>query len=104
MKVILDIPKEFENHFKNDRFSDSLQRLKADARFGDGLAGKYETELADMLIKAFKFSEIENSNSSTFKKKVVNMLKYIRDLLADSTNDRDQIIKALDKYIGIMSV
>lgn len=52
MKVIIDIPKEFEKHFNNDRFEDSLKRLKADA--GECMAGLYEIELCEMLIEAFK--------------------------------------------------
>ena len=50
MRVTIDIPKEFEEHWKNDRFEDSLNRLKADAHC---LAGNYEKETIDMLIKAF---------------------------------------------------
>ena len=51
MKLLIDIPKEFEQHFQTDRFSDSLQRLSVDAHF---LAGLYEQETCWMLIKAFK--------------------------------------------------
>lgn len=50
MKLLIDIPKEFENHFNKDRFKDSLHRLRADAHL---LAGKYEQETAIMLISAF---------------------------------------------------
>lgn len=49
--VYIKIPKEFEQHFRNDRFEDSLNRLRTDAHL---LAGKYEKETADMLIEAFK--------------------------------------------------
>ena len=51
MKLLIDIPKEFEQHFEADRFSDSLQRLSVDAHF---LAGLYEQETCWMLIEAFK--------------------------------------------------
>lgn len=51
MKLIIEIPKEFEAHFADDRFKDSLERLKADA---GSVAWNYEIELADMLIEAFK--------------------------------------------------
>lgn len=51
MKIALDIPKEFEEHFNNDRFEDSLHRLCADAHL---LAGNYEQETAIMLFKALK--------------------------------------------------
>lgn len=50
MKIIIDIPEEFESHFERDRFDDSLCRLRTDAHC---IAGKYEQELCDMLIEAF---------------------------------------------------
>ena len=56
MKIIIDIPKEFVWHFEQDRFADSLKRLKSDAHL---LAGNYEKELMDMLIESFKNSRVE---------------------------------------------
>ena len=56
MKIIIEIPKEFENHFLQDRFEDSLHRLNADPHL---LAGRYEQETMIMLIKAFKEAKIE---------------------------------------------
>lgn len=56
MKVTIDIPQEFEKHFSNDCFKDSLERLKADAGTFC-MAGKYEIELCEMLIEAFKNAE-----------------------------------------------
>ena len=50
MKITIEIPKEFEGHWKTDRFKESIERLKADIHF---VAGNYEEELADMLIRAF---------------------------------------------------
>lgn len=49
MKVVLNIPDEFLQHFYSDRFKDSLERLEASHL----LAGNYERELCQMLIKAF---------------------------------------------------
>lgn len=51
MKIILEIPKEFEKDFEIDRFEDSLCRLIADAH---SIAGNYEKEVAEMLIDAFR--------------------------------------------------
>ena len=56
MKIEIDIPREFEEHFKRDRFKDSLRRLKYDARTNAGL---YEKEMADMLITAFAHAKIK---------------------------------------------
>ena len=57
MKLQIEIPKEFEKHFENDRFEDSLKRLKGDAGTFC-LAGRYEIELCEMLIEAFKEAEV----------------------------------------------
>ena len=54
MEITIKIPKEFEEHWEKDRFEDSLQRLYTDAHL---LAGKYEKELVEMLISAFKKAE-----------------------------------------------
>ena len=57
MKLVIDIPKEFEKHFNEDKFKDSLLRLKADTNYGlehgSTISGNYEIELLDMLITAF---------------------------------------------------
>lgn len=50
MRIEIEIPKEFEEHFKQDKFEDTLHRLSADAHL---IAGNYEQETAIMLIKAF---------------------------------------------------
>lgn len=56
MKITIDIPKRFEEHFNSDHFKDSLLRLCFDANC---LAGDYERETAIMLIHAFENAEIE---------------------------------------------
>lgn len=62
MQIILTIPKEFEDHYKKDRFKDSLSRLVFDIRSLDdagvyeGLAGNYEFETLEMLAKALEGS------------------------------------------------
>lgn len=54
MKIEIEIPREFEKHFMQDRFEDSLIRLSEDAGF---MAGEYEKETINMLIQAFKESK-----------------------------------------------
>lgn len=51
MELLIKIPKEFEQHFKQDAFEDSLHRLSADVHL---IAGLYEQETAAMLIESFK--------------------------------------------------
>ena len=52
--VVVKIPREFVQHWENDRFEDSLHRLSADAHL---LAGNYEKELITALIDAFADAE-----------------------------------------------
>ena len=54
MKLIIELPDEFEEHFDFDRFQDSFMRICGDIRTKGGLSGNYEYELADELKKAFK--------------------------------------------------
>ena len=67
MKLEINIPKEFEEHFKTDKFEDSLQRIRYDihkAFIGkkELLSGRYEIELLDMLTEAFQASECVVNN------------------------------------------
>ena len=54
MKILLEIPKEFETQFKINRFEVTLLRLIKDAHL---IAGDYEEEVAFMLIDAFRNAE-----------------------------------------------
>ena len=58
MKIVLEIPGEFTGHYKGDRFKDSFERIAHDARCHRIIAGLYEYELIDMLIEAFRRSEV----------------------------------------------
>ena len=63
MKILLDIPKEFETHFNNDKFKDSLERIKYDVNSlkQDALSWRYDAEVIDMLIVAFEEAEAIHS-------------------------------------------
>ena len=75
MRIEIDIPKEFEEHFKQDKFKDSLERIMVDIfhslENGDCLcAGRYEYETIEMLEKA-----LENSKTAYDVDKVVEELE-----------------------------
>ena len=74
MRIEIEIPKEFEEHFKQDKFKDSLERIMADIKYslenGDYLCCKYEYETIEMLEKA-----LENSESAYDVDKVVEELE-----------------------------
>lgn len=59
MKLLIDIPKEFVAHFEQDKFTDSLERIRADINYSLVVsnilsAGNYELKLIEMLIEVFK--------------------------------------------------
>lgn len=61
MTISIEIPKEFEEHFNNDRFTDSFKRICTDIRYrGYPISGLYERELIEML-------EIAMTNAKVIK-------------------------------------
>ena len=101
MRIEIEIPKEFEEHFKQDKFKDSLERIMADIKHslenGDCLcAGRYEYETIEMLMKA-----LENSKTAYNVDKVIEELELHSFELGTDTlpvhyvrlNDAIEIVK-----------
>ena len=101
MRIEIDIPKEFEEHFNQDKFKDSLERIMADIEHslenGDCLcAGRYEYETIEMLVKA-----LENSKTIYDVDKVIKELELHSFELGTDTipvhyvrlNDAIEIVK-----------
>lgn len=57
MKVVIDIPKDFEGDYYADKFKDFFSRVIADIDDYKGMRGRYEKEIAEMFLKAFDDSE-----------------------------------------------
>ena len=55
MKILIDIPKEFEVDYNTDRFAEFFQRCLADMCT---CCGNYEWETAEMMEKAFAESRL----------------------------------------------
>lgn len=51
MKIVIDIPKEFEKDYKRGAFKEFFGRVMADMNC---MCGNYEKETAEMFIKAFE--------------------------------------------------
>lgn len=72
MKLIIDIPKEFETDYKGDKFKDFFSRVLCDIDKGV-LCGNYEKETTEMFLKAFDESvtmaNIVEKLEEEFKKK-----------------------------------
>lgn len=78
MKILIDIPKEFESEYNTDRFAEFFHRCLADM---DTCCGNYEQETAEMMEKAFTESKIYDQD------KVVDQLESeLR--LADKEKER----------------
>ena len=68
MKIEIEISKEFEKHFNQDKFKDSFERIMTDIKYslknGDcSCAGRYEYEIIEMLEKAFGNSKLKSNRS-----------------------------------------
>ena len=65
MKITIEIPKEFERDFNQDRFGNYFGRVLADTLYhpcieNANLCGNYENETTRMFIKAFHNAEVNN--------------------------------------------
>ena len=96
MKIEIEIPKEFEEHFKQNKFKDSFERIMADIK-NCLCAGNYEYETIEMLEKA-----LENSKTAYDVNKVVEELELHSFELGTDTipvhyvrlNEAIEIVKA----------
>lgn len=55
MKIVIEIPKEFECDFNKDKFNETFCRLSVDAHL---MAGNYEKETLGMLSNAFENAKV----------------------------------------------
>lgn len=80
MKILIDIPKEFERDYDQDKSKEFFERVIADMTSDDWLlCGLYEKEIAEMFIKAFENSktydpESTNEEIEEYTDKIVKQL------------------------------
>lgn len=84
MQIILNIPKEFEEHYNKDRFKDSLSRVVFDIRSRnfEGVSGNYDVEAVEMLIKVLDRSIL----SSHAAKLIMNSVYGKSAIYTDTDN------------------
>lgn len=98
MKLLIDIPKEFEQHFQADRFDDALHRLSADAHL---LAGLYEQETALMLSEAFKNAvPVPPHDGEAFEKVISERITQIAKWGDESRNHPFEWMSILGEEFG----
>lgn len=59
IKVVIDIPKDFEGDYIVDKFKDFFSMVIVDIDC-KGMCGRYEKEIAEMFLKSFDDSEEKN--------------------------------------------
>ena len=102
MRIEIDIPKEFEEHFNQDKFKDSFERIMADIKHSlenvDCLcAGRYEYETIEMLEKA-----LENSKTAYNIDKVVEELEEAKHEICLYDDDLEYYQNGIDRAIEIV--
>ena len=96
MRIEIEIPKEFEEHFKHNKFKDSFERIMADIEYSLEdknclCAGRYEFETIEMLKATF-----ENS------KPAYDVDKVVRQLNLESVGSSVQMSLGLLRAITII--
>ena len=96
MRIEIEIPKEFEEHFNNNKFKDSFERIMADIEYSLEdknclCARRCEFETMEMLKAAF-----ENS------KPAYNIDKVVRQLNLESVSSSIQMSLGLLRAITII--
>lgn len=94
MRIEIEIPKEFEEHFNTDQFEESMNRITADVHL---LAGRYEREMLKMLIKAFK-----ESKPAYDSEKVVEKLENAKNEIFLSDDDLEYYQNGISDAIEIV--
>ena len=91
MKILIDIPKEFEVDYNSNRFADFFQRCRADM---GTCCGNYEYETEEMMEKAFAESRLYDPE------KVVEQLEertaYLKDCTKYGNKTAEQQSKSYD--------
>lgn len=87
VKLTIDIPREYERDFIDDKFKDFFSRVIADIDCS-GLCGNYEKEIAEMFLEAFDKAIVGDINLNANVVPVANisfdkedMQKMIQDEL-----------------------
>jgi hypothetical protein len=94
MKLIIDIPKEFETDYKGDKFKDFFSRVLCDIEKGKCLCGNYEKETAEMFLKAF--------DESVPMANIVERLEERTEFLKDCTKYGNESAEQQEKSYSTM--
>ena len=93
MKLIIDIPKEFETDYNGDKFKDFFSRVLCDIEKGKCLCGSYEIETTEMFLKAFDESIPMD-----------NIVEKLECEKSKSIYDSDSAISVKDAYTKAINI
>lgn len=98
MKLIIDIPTEFECDYVGDKFKDFFSRLLCDIEKGT-LCGHYENETAEMFLKAFD----ESVPMANIVEKLEEREKYLKKAMKESHENGHRFSeeKAMNERVAI---
>ena len=100
MRIVIEIPEEFEKDYTTDKFADFLGRVSADIDY-KGMCGNYERETADVLAKAFKNSKVVQPvaykcgrliNADVLKNRINEVIKMQKGKMIDLVPVRELTI------------
>ena len=95
MKILIDIPKEFEADYNTDRFTEFFHRCFADM---GRCCGKYEHETADMMEKAFAESRLYDPDKVVQQLEELKSLVPVNRILDDIVNEKPKELGMLIAY------
>ena len=96
MKLIIDIPTEFETDYKSDKFKDFFSRVLCDIEKGV-LCGNYEKETAEMFLKAFDESVTMANIVEKLEEKYIDCNKNMNLVKDEDSNEAGHIY---DEYLN----
>ena len=95
MKILIDIPKEFEADYNTDRFAEFFHRCFSDM---GTCCGKYEQETAEMMEKAFTESKIYDPYKVVEQLEELKSLVPVNRILDDIVNEKPKELGMLIAY------
>ena len=95
MKILIDIPKEFEVDYNTDRFAEFFHRCFADM---GTCCGKYEQETAEMIEKAFTESRLYDPDKVVEQLEELKSLVQVNRILDDIVNEKPKELGMLIAY------
>ena len=102
MKLIIDIPTEFETDYKGDKFKDFFSRVLCDIEKGV-MCGNYEKETVEMFLKAFDESVQADDVELARKKAVDDFIHTYLEWYEERYNrfaddERIEMLKLAEKF------